>query len=89
VLRKLTGVDVRRCPKCGEMTVEREPLPDTRAHSWRRRHDRPSIRSSLVTGSLSHRTRASNSSRSALASTHPPPVQWESAGRVLDEAGKR
>ena len=31
VLHELTGMDVRRCPKCGEMTVEREALPDTRA----------------------------------------------------------
>jgi len=31
VLHELTGIDVRRCPQCGEMTVEREPLPDTRA----------------------------------------------------------
>ena len=31
VLHELTGVDVRRCPQCGELTVEREPLPETRA----------------------------------------------------------
>jgi len=31
LLLELTGLDVRRCPQCGLMTMTREPLPDTRA----------------------------------------------------------
>ncbi len=31
LLLELTGLDVRRCPKCGQMTMTRQPLPDTRA----------------------------------------------------------
>lgn len=30
-LLELTGVDVRRCPRCKEMTMVREPLPESRA----------------------------------------------------------
>jgi len=31
VLRELTGIDLRRCPQCGEMAVQRKPLPAPRA----------------------------------------------------------
>lgn len=32
-LLKLTGIDVRRCPKCGQQGMQREPLPMSRAPS--------------------------------------------------------
>jgi len=31
LLLDLTGLDVRRCPQCHQMTMTRAPLPDTRA----------------------------------------------------------
>jgi hypothetical protein len=30
MLRQLTGLDVRRCPACGAITVVRRPLDDPR-----------------------------------------------------------